>query len=340
MRERLQHLAVGLTALTGLGSLCFIVVLFGYAVPWLEAGYRVQVELPNAQGLNDSSRVRMSGIDIGKVGSVRLAEPPERGVRATIVVDPDVRIPREARVTVSGPLIGGNAFMAIDVSELSPPQMAESVPIDGTGRLEGQATSLVDALTGELRELIGEPLNRLDVLIENFDQLSGTWTRLGENLNQLVEVRSVERVDRGEARANLSTLLERADRRMTEFETLIRHADRTFQQANGLIGDEQFQGDVKAAASEARKLTGKLNDQTDRLARRVVALADDVSEVVGLLRDAAERANTKEGTVGKLLNDPQLYDNLNDAAERLRLMLDEAELLIEKWKAEGVPVQF
>ena len=51
------------------------------------------------------------------------------------------------------------------------------------------------------------------------------------------------------------------------------------------------------------------------------------------------KADTKDSTIGMLLSDPQLYHNLSDSAERIKLMTDEARLLIEKWKAEGLPIR-
>jgi hypothetical protein len=58
------------------------------------------------------------------------------------------------------------------------------------------------------------------------------------------------------------------------------------------------------------------------------------------MQKLADKARKGDGTVGKLLNDPALYQNFNDAAERIQKAVDEMKLLIEKWKAEGVPVQF
>ena len=58
------------------------------------------------------------------------------------------------------------------------------------------------------------------------------------------------------------------------------------------------------------------------------------------MQKLAAKASDGKGAMGKLLNDPALYDNLNDTAERIGQTADELKLLIEKWKAEGLPVQF
>jgi len=55
-----------------------------------------------------------------------------------------------------------------------------------------------------------------------------------------------------------------------------------------------------------------------------------------LLVDAREG----KGTVGRLMQDPQMYNSLTDAANRLAAALKEAKLLLEKWKNEGLDVKF
>lgn len=107
--------------------------------------------------------------------------------------------------------------------------------------------------------------------------------------------------------------------------------------------------DVRIDMPNARGLTDKLTASVDRLSNslsdgvsalrsRYVALADDLAGAVGSLRAFADSART--GTVGKLVKDPALYDNLNDATERLQKALDDLRLLVQKWKAEGLPVRF
>ena len=73
--------------------------------------------------------------------------------------------------------------------------------------------------------------------------------------------------------------------------------------------------------------------------KNYVALADDAAQVITTIDKLVAQADSKDGTLGLLLNDPQLYHNLSDTAERIKLMTDEARLLIEKWKAEGLPIR-
>jgi ribonucleotide reductase beta subunit family protein with ferritin-like domain len=50
-------------------------------------------------------------------------------------------------------------------------------------------------------------------------------------------------------------------------------------------------------------------------------------------------ARTGKGTVGRLLQDPQLYENLTDTARRAEEAIAKLNLLLDKIRAEGLGVQ-
>ena len=77
-----------------------------------------------------------------------------------------------------------------------------------------------------------------------------------------------------------------------------------------------------------------------QLAQRYAGVADDLVGVIGSARAVIDKARTGSGTIGKLFHDPSLYENLNDTVDRVQQSLDEFRLLVQKWKAEGMPVQF
>ena len=58
------------------------------------------------------------------------------------------------------------------------------------------------------------------------------------------------------------------------------------------------------------------------------------------VRALTSRAASGGGTLGRLLNDPALYEDLDDAARRLADTLETLEILIEAVKAQGVKVEF
>ena len=347
MTDKTRHVLVGLTAIVGLVGVCGMMLLFGYVPAWLEKGYEIRVYLDNASGLLPDSRVKLSGIDIGRITKVDLRAAPNRGVVMTALIREGMRIPEASKVVVESPLIGGSPKLAFDISHLDPTQPTAMLAMDGSAEIQGQSLTLVSQFAGELEAAIDEPTRQFGQMVEHFNRLAGEWTTVAVNVNQLIEQRGTEQVDSAAAMGNLTTVLARADERLAELREVI-------QGLNQWVNDPRLKDDVLAAAASARALTEKLNQSAGRvdglletadaslarLATRYVAVADDLSGTLASVRRATDQASTPTGTVGKLLNDPALYQNLNDAAQRLGVVLDELQLLLAKWKEEGLPVQF
>lgn len=329
MQEKSRNLVVGLTAMVGLTGVLFLSLLFGYIPAWLESGYVVRVQMNNASGLTEDSRVRFSGIDVGRVVEVRLRELPQRGVEIVTMIRDDVRVPVNSRVQAESPLLGGSPCLVFKVDHLPDEQLRQWLPTDGQATIQGESLTLVSQFTGELEAAFAEPTRRFDELTQEFEQLSIEWHQVGRNLNRLLDDRSVEQVDAGQAQGNLTTVVARADQRLHELSTAI-------DGLNQWLNDKQIKNDVAATMSQARQVV----EGAHRLETRYMAIAEDLGSVVGSIRVMVERAQDGQGTVGKMFNDPALYDNLNDATQRLQVALDEFRLLVAKWKAEGLPVQF
>ena len=106
MSEKKVNFIVGVTAIVGLAGMMFLLLMFGHVPSWMESGYEVIVRIDNASGLTQDSRVRLSGIDIGRVTLVRLRGGAQQGVEAVTLIKEDVRVPAGVRVRAESPLLG------------------------------------------------------------------------------------------------------------------------------------------------------------------------------------------------------------------------------------------
>ncbi|MDX1682917.1 MAG: hypothetical protein R3336_07355, partial [Phycisphaeraceae bacterium] len=228
----------------------------------------------------------------------------------------------EADFNVEAPVFGGGPHVSIDASDLSSAQLAHALPVDGSARVEAEVESLAGQLAEGLQSAMKEPMKRVDRFVDAFDKLSGEWTAVGSNVRQLTENVGPDDVDNGDAVASIGSVVARADQRLKEMDQVLAGIDQW-------VNDEKMQGDARVAVAEARKL-----------ATRYAALADELSAATGSMRTLLSQAERGEGTVGKLFKDPAVYDNLEDASARISTVLREMKLLILKWKAEGLPVQF
>ena len=346
MKDESRNVIVGITALAGLVGLAAMLIMFGYVPGMLEEGYNVRVELDHAGGLSKGSLARLSGIRIGKITSIELASAPRTGVVAVLLIDQDIRIPQNVQVTVAAPILTGSSWLAFDL--LVDPEDAEAagvLPTDGSAVLQGHVPELVSELTGAMRSALEEPvaairsdlrpaLAKFDRIEQSFNDLSRQWTEVGRRVNNLIEDRAVQKVDDGTVDGNLVTVLKRMDTRLAEARELLAKARRWIDQVADATGE------VHSTAAKAGNTADKATQSIEKLTLRYVALADDLSRTIGDMQKLAAQASSGQGTMGKLLNDPAVYDNLDDTVKRIGQVADELKLLLEKWKAEGLPVQF
>jgi phospholipid/cholesterol/gamma-HCH transport system substrate-binding protein len=331
MKENTVNLIVGATTISGLLGLAWLMTEIGGLAESLEGGYSVTITTPDASGLHKDSRVTYSGIDIGRIESVDFQERPMTGVIAiALITTDDLELPDDVSVVIQNPLLGGSATAALI---RGPGPVSGYLPIDGSAAITGEPAVDFSKVAEELRNALGGPMEEFKKISDNFDELSHEWTLVGENINQLVELRSTDVVDGGEETGNLATVLARADQRLAELEAAI-------DGVNLYVNDEELRSDVRAAAANSRELTQRFNDSMDTLRTRYVAVADDISSAIESIQKLSNKTLEGGGTFGKMVSDPALYENLNDASERLKAAIDDVRLLVEKWKAEGVPVQF
>jgi len=357
MSERMRYIIVGATAIVGLAALAALLSLFGYVPAWLESGYTVNVTMPHAAGLSEGSRVRYNGLDVGRVADIVLEEPSYRGVKLKLLIRDEYRVPRDVEATVAGSLIGGSPYLNLETAHLDPAKEHPMLATDGSATIKAHPSDLLGGVESKFQTAVDE----FQRLVDSFEGLSAEWTTVGKNLGELTQPRDPADVDNGAGPANLATVLARSDARLREMQAAI-------EGINAWVGDEKLRGDIKLAvanmrdmsadlkqvAADAKDFTGDFKDRfhqsadkvdalldsaktdVDQLTKRYVAVADDLSRTLMAMQKTVDKARDGEGTVGKLLNDPALYNNLNDSVKRLDSALVELKLLIRKWEKEGL----
>lgn len=320
MNERNRNIIVGLTTAAAVIGLMFLLLIFGYVPRLMQGGYFVTIELDDALGLNPGSRVELSGIDIGQVETIAFKQPLGSGVTVDVrITDDDTRIPVSARAVIEKPLLGGSPTVRF-VTKTIDGEDIEFLAKDGSAVVPGRLGSLA-GIFGELTRVA-----------DSFDQLSTQWQSVGEKLNGLLDPQDLAAVEAGDARGNVTTVIARVDRRLAEFRDVLAGLD-------AIVNDPKLREDVSVTASNARQASEDIAGALGHLEKRYVALADDVSGMVGQVNVLLKTANTAEGSLGKIMQDPALYNSMENAAQRIGTAADELKLLIEKWKAEGVPVK-
>ncbi len=341
MKTAARDFIVGLTAILGIAGLAFMLILFGELSIAKPPHYALTLQLDTAAGVTKASPVTMNGVKIGNVVRLSPAEDPRMGAVIDLAIREGVRVPRGFSVKLDRGLVGDTSV------ELTPPAMdAGAGPPEFVGEgetIRAEAKGMFDEITN----MLGGRLDKVEDAVDSFNELSRTYTEIGQRVKVMLEDRSVEDVDSGGQPGNIATAVKRLDRAIAQAnewlgDEALRSDVRTFAQ-KGSEAAEGMAGAVdawKEAAGTLQTQAGAIGEDLGDLSIRVEKTAEQMGVVLNEMQYLLGQVNSGQGTLGQLVQNPDLFNSLNDAARRLEKVLIEAQLLLEKYRKEGIPIQF
>ena len=327
MTTNSKHVLLGLTSIFAVSGAVGLLVLFGELESLVRGSYQVTLDCPNAAGLRSGSGIELNGVPIGTVKEILNTSDPDYPVRIIVKIDEDVRIPLDAVPVAMASLLGGSATLMFDAVGGS----ASMLPTDGRATMRGPIQS------GLMREFSGAFDSRMQPLIEGLED----FRELARNLNDLVK--PIDPDQPGDAR-NIRTAVVSLNKVLDDVaEALV--------MAQAWLGDEQFRGDAGVAVRNANvlieqatetmvqfaDLAGRIQKDSASVSRHLAPVLDELSSTLEEVHGLIGRASEGRGTIAQLLNNPDLYVSLNDAAIRLERTLRDVQLLVEKIQGDGLP---
>jgi len=261
-------------------------------LPLFAATYEFQAEFDDAGGIISGNVVRVSGVTIGSVNSVNIS-PATGRVLIGFHIDNSIRVTEGTYAT-----IGGFDALGVVRMDLFPgPPSAPLIP-EG-GMIEGRAPSdLLTTMAGRAPEMV----DKVDSVLSGLDNVLGeTNTMLSSPDSDLrVTLQSVQgAVDALEA--VLESEKDRIGRVMANMESVT--------------------GDLDTAAGEdGEKLTALMADLSATL-EEVDATLVEVKTMSGELTLVLQALNNGEGTLGRLLNDPSMYEKMDSTLNGLNALM-------------------
>jgi phospholipid/cholesterol/gamma-HCH transport system substrate-binding protein len=335
----------GLTALAGLVGTIFMLVMFGEVTPSLiERTYDFRMRVANAGGLDDTSPVMLNGVKVGQVVSAEAmgaqnGGEAQAGAVLSLRVRRGIAIPKSARISVDRGFVGGSS-LEFQTTDLTDVQLADIIKAGET--FDGGAP---ETLMGAIKQVVDGPLRKLGNTAEKIDALAQEYTVLGKRLNDMVEPRTLDDVRAGKE-PNLRSTLARADVALASADSWLsdpsmRQQVRDLLDKGARVMDDaqRLAGEWSATAEKVQGLAGDVRERFNTLATDARQAMGQVEKAGTELAKAMEAVNSGQGTLGQLVNNPDLYRSLNDAAMRLDKALNEAQQAIEKFKAEGIKIK-
>jgi virulence factor Mce-like protein len=244
-----------------------------------DGGRRVEIRLPHSGGIRAGDRVRIAGVEAGRIHSVRLATEGELPVRVEVTLDPQHRLYQEAQARLTADSLLGATYL-----EILPGSPAE----------------------GELPEgsvVTGEPRASLDTVFAQLGELSVT---ADETLIQLQQVVA-------DLSSAIQPTLERlqivlSDRNLESVESLLAGADRTLEDLGVRLAASLERVDVLiekvgAASEEIPAAVRSLDQLAQSLQGAIGPGGERITELLDGARESLEGLDVDQGELDGLVED-------------------------------------
>jgi phospholipid/cholesterol/gamma-HCH transport system substrate-binding protein len=306
-----RNVLVGVVVLVGLGMLGWMVLQFANkaATFFLTTGTRITLTTARAEGIADGSPVTYRGVNVGRVTGVRRVLTNDREdvvIDAVIDADPPLPANLHGRIKQTS-LLGGSAMVALEIDELATtrPGASKNVGVLGSGaNLQADFVPDVTSLTDSVQTLSSSA----QTMINSINQVIGD-PKVNEDIRASL--------------ANARQTLENANKVSARLETLGASFEKTADSAQATMGEVQIT--VKDARGEIKRMSDNLNQRLGEIAQSLQRI-----------QSVTQKIDQGQGTAGKLVNDPKLYEALTDTAAELKLTVKDLRRLIQQWEQEGI----
>jgi phospholipid/cholesterol/gamma-HCH transport system substrate-binding protein len=259
----------------------------------LLSSYRMfYVQYDNVEGLSASAPVTINGLTVGRIHTITLISATGK-LQVELQIKNDFPISKSSTIDIYEPgLIGGKQIQI--VPNLQDTEMAES-GYTFKGRIIPGLTALVGEKLTPLQQKIEKVALSADVLLSN--------------LNEVLDDKS---------KANLRESISKLNNLMDEF-------GKTSKNVNLII--DKNQANIDGSLANLNKTTENFSKISDTLAKAKIGQA--IKHFEQSLRSVDNMIGNLEkgkGTMGKLLNDDQLYKKLNSTSTELELLLQDLRL--------------
>ena len=253
---------------------------------------------PNVEGLLVSAPVMINGFQVGKVSEIEAKDPNLSGIVVGIKLTQNVNIPENSVALISTELLQSTGIVV---------RMGNSPTYvkDGDTLLTQVKPGIMDEVRSNLNPTlnsVNRALNSLDSLIQKVSMVIDPHTK--NNLQDAI--------------ANLAATSASMRRLVDAQQTTL---------TNTLANVESITGNIKNNNQKIDSTLSNIQAATSKLAGpKVDEMISNLANTTAKLNATLDKVNSKDGTLGLLLNDRKLYDELRETNRSLTTLLDDFRL--------------
>lgn len=283
------------TAILVILGIIFFVFGFNYlkGKNLLDTTKTLYAEYDNVEGLTSSTPITINGLIVGKIIGIDFKDDNSGKLLVTMSVDTDFEFSKQSKAQVyENGLIGGKAVAII--------------PVYDNNNIAQSGDFLVPDTKPGLTELVNQ---RLTPLQEKIEKMMMSADSLLVNLNSVFD---------DETKNNLKGSIASLNTTMSSFKS-------TSATLNTLLKDNQSK--LNTTLTNFESASGNMNTITSSLAE--ADLSKTINELQGTIQkfdNVMASIENGEGSIGKLLKDEGLYNNLEGASKQMEQLLQDMKL--------------
>jgi len=305
------ELWVGVFTLLGIATALYMIYRIGEFHPKKRAQYSISAAFEDVSGLNVGDIVRVAGVEVGEVLEISLHE--NRG-RLKMSIDNKVPVYQDAAAMVKSYGLLGDRYVAVDPGHSQFPRVESGAEIQPS--------------------LSPDDLN---VLIGKLNGVAGDIKSVSESMKNVFGGEKGEKSLREifENTRNLSQeLVQIVKDNQEQFRNITAHLASLTGELNGMIAEnrEAVRSTMSTLPATAQNLQGITEDTRQLLKTH----REDISETIKQLKlasvrldeslrnveEISQKINQGEGSLGKLINDQELYNEAKNTLKEARHLIE------------------
>ncbi len=268
-----------------------------------ERGYQLKARFNNIQDLKKGDRVKMAGVEIGRVEEIGLDETNNK-VLVTMKLRKNVEVHTDSVATIKFTGLMGQNFVSLQFGSHSAPLATDGAELATTeqpdlaammAKLDNVATgveNLTKSFTGDKIDNLLGPFT--DFLKANREPLTATIANMQAVSKQIAS---------GQGTVG----------KLIYDDSLYNTALNTVSNLSGTANE------IKATVADARRVVDQVNAGQGTMGKLLhdEALYNETTEAMMNLKEIMQKINNGQGSISKVINEPDLYKNAKLTLQKL-----------------------
>ena len=267
-------------------------------------GYRLDALFKNVQELKVGDRVKMAGVEVGRVEKITLDEAKNK-VRVSLKLHRDAKVRTDSTATVKFAGLMGQYYVSVDFGKPGSPRAEEGAILENTVEQPD----------------FGEIMKKIDDVATGVQNITKTFTgdKIDNLLGPFTDFLKANQGPLTATIANMHSISSQISQGKGTVGKLIYDESLYASALSSITNLQDAAAEIKLTIGDARKIIDQANSGqgTIGMLLKDESLYRETTASMTNLREILQKINQGQGSVGKLINDQEFYKNAKLTLQKL-----------------------